>query len=231
MKTALAIDSSSETTFVALRERSGNILEASAPCKQGGSHSEVLSALVERLLEQADLEVREIQYLAYGMGPGSFTGLRIGLSYIQGLNFISRQPVCGACSLAACAYEFAESSKHIVSAARSGRDTVYMALFEGHAEGAITELIPPIVLKHDQILETVKERNFKEKESVWIGNGTQLPGVVKWISPQHVARSVLLLANSNLRTAISIEELSQLALKYVAPINAKTIAERQSNIY
>jgi len=103
----LAIETSTQYCSVALW-RDGDVDAREA--RAGQRHSELLLPMVEALLEQHGLRLKGLDGIAFGEGPGSFTGLRIGCGVTQGLAFGAGLPVVGVSTLLALA-----------EAARSGR--------------------------------------------------------------------------------------------------------------
>ena len=88
----LAIDTSSEQTSVSLGNLDCGRREFnSLSSERFGEHAEELSLLVSRLLKESGLSIADLDGVTLTTGPGSFTGIRIGLSYAKG--------ICSACSI------------------------------------------------------------------------------------------------------------------------------------
>lgn len=109
-----ALDTSTLTLSCALCELAGGevrpVAERTehAPAKSGphgatGGHGGRLPGVLQELLVAAGLKLPEVEGYAIGLGPGSFTGLRIGLATWKGLAYANRRPIAGASSLAALA--------------------------------------------------------------------------------------------------------------------------------
>ena len=96
----LAIDTSTLTASVALVD--GDAVVAAEEARTG-THSEELMPLVARICAQAGVAARDLDAFAVGAGPGSFTGLRIGMATAKGLAFAAGRPLWLASSLAALA--------------------------------------------------------------------------------------------------------------------------------
>lgn len=96
----LAIDASTEACSVALAVN-GKVYSRYELCPQ--SHSLHLLPMVDALLKEAKVTLTELDGLIFGQGPGSFTGVRIGVGVAQGLAFSSNLPVVGVSSLQAMA--------------------------------------------------------------------------------------------------------------------------------
>jgi tRNA threonylcarbamoyladenosine biosynthesis protein TsaB len=89
----LAIDTSSKRLCVGLMNRKGKIVKYNI--NAGKRHTELLVPTIKKALARAKLSLKEIDYLAVGLGPGSFTGLRIGLATIKGFAAALEKPVVG----------------------------------------------------------------------------------------------------------------------------------------
>ena len=103
----LSVDTSGPVCLVVLSQ--GTKVLASATLNIGRTHSRSLSPLIEALLNQAEYTINDIDVYAAVSGPGSFTGLRIGVATIQGLAFAKDKPVVAISSLEA----FAQNSRII----------------------------------------------------------------------------------------------------------------------
>lgn len=100
MATILAIDASTDVCSVAvLRHGVCSDLQSNEP----RAHAQTLLPMVDQLLKEIGIALSDVRAIAYGSGPGSFTGLRIGLGIAQGLAFGSSLPMIGISSLEAMA--------------------------------------------------------------------------------------------------------------------------------
>ena len=95
----------------------------------GLTHSRTLLAMVESLLKNLDLSTSDIDLVAVSRGPGSFTGVRIGVSAAKGLAWGIEKPVCGVSTLEAMAYQYTETDVLICPVMDARRNQVYNALF------------------------------------------------------------------------------------------------------
>lgn len=94
----------------------------------GQKHSELLMEMLDALLRDAGVKLSELDGIAYGAGPGSFTGVRIACGATQGLAFGANLPVVGVCTLQALAEA---SGKHRVITALDARmGEIYHAVYE-----------------------------------------------------------------------------------------------------
>ena len=98
----------------------------------GFSHSRTLLAMAESLLINLGIKLSEIGLIAVASGPGSFTGVRIGVSAVKGLAFGSDIPVCGVSTLEAMAWQTpaADTEMIICPVMDARREQVYNALFK-----------------------------------------------------------------------------------------------------
>ena len=124
----LALDTATEICTVAVSV-DGQILESSEP---GGRHAERLLPMVDALLAEAGLALTQLDALAFGRGPGSFTGLRIGAGVAQGLAFGADLPVVPVSSLAALAQ--GQDAPRVLAAFDARMQQVYWGAYVRNAQ-------------------------------------------------------------------------------------------------
>jgi tRNA threonylcarbamoyladenosine biosynthesis protein TsaB len=137
----LALETSTEFCSVALW-RDGEVVER---CELvGQKHSEVLIEMVDALLREGGEKLKQLDGIAFGKGPGSFTGVRIACGATQGLALGAGLPVVGVCTLEALAEAAGE---HKVLAALDARmNELYLAAYESR-DGAWHTVIEPCLCK------------------------------------------------------------------------------------
>ncbi|MDP3483577.1 MAG: tRNA (adenosine(37)-N6)-threonylcarbamoyltransferase complex dimerization subunit type 1 TsaB, partial [Sulfuricella sp.] len=121
----LALDSSTELCSVALW-LDGEMLVREELA--GQRHSELLLPMVQELLAEAGLDLKALDGIAFGEGPGSFTGLRIGCGVAQGLAFGAGLPVAGVCTLLALAD--ASGAGRVIACLDARMGEVYHGVYE-----------------------------------------------------------------------------------------------------
>ena len=99
----------------------------------GQKHSELVLPLIRELLDETGLQMAELDGIAFGMGPGSFTGLRIGCGVAQGLAFGAGLPVVGVCTLEALAQQ--AGAARVVACLDARMNEVYHAAYERIGDG------------------------------------------------------------------------------------------------
>ncbi|MDP1592674.1 MAG: tRNA (adenosine(37)-N6)-threonylcarbamoyltransferase complex dimerization subunit type 1 TsaB [Gallionella sp.] len=121
----LALETSTEYCSVALWQ-DGIVLEH---CERvGQKHSELLVPMLDAVLQQAGCGIRDVEGIAYGTGPGSFTGVRIACGVTQGLAFGASLPVAGVCTLQALAE--ASGRQRVIAALDARMGEIYCAAYE-----------------------------------------------------------------------------------------------------
>ncbi len=131
----LALDCSTEACSVALLDdSSGNISIDEIFELAPRQHTQRILPLVEQLLSDSHVSLNELDAIAYGRGPGSFTGLRICLGAVQGLAYGAELPVVGVSTLAAQAQAALDDGKGIdgliLSTLDARMDEVYWGVFQ-----------------------------------------------------------------------------------------------------
>lgn len=140
----LALETSTEYCSVALWQDGA---ETSRCDKVGQKHSQVLLPMVDALLREAGIGLAEVDGIAFGAGPGSFTGVRIACSAAQGLALGADKPVAGICTLHALAEDTGRDRVIAVLDARMAE--VYYAAYEKRDGAWHTVCEPELCLPQD----------------------------------------------------------------------------------
>jgi tRNA threonylcarbamoyladenosine biosynthesis protein TsaB len=125
----LAIDTSTEYCSCAVW-RNGEVLLRGELA--GQRHSEILLPMIDDVLKHAGLTLRQLDGIAFGAGPGSFTGIRIACSVVQGLALGAELPVVPVCTLEALAEQ--ANADDVVAALDARLDEVYLAYYRRAGE-------------------------------------------------------------------------------------------------
>lgn len=131
------------------------------------THSQTLMPMIDSVLEQSETTLSDIDLIAVSNGPGSFTGLRIGVSAVKGLAHAKNLPVVGISSLYSMAYNLPFCQHLICPIMDARRNQVYNAVYEWESDN-LNELISPRALGIDELLEELIQKNRKV---VFIGDG------------------------------------------------------------
>lgn len=124
----IAIDTSTEIASLALVKDDGVLAELTWYC--GQNHSTQLLPNLEHLLNQTDLNVREADCIIVARGPGSYNGLRVGISAAKGLAFSLSIPIVGISTLEAEAYQHAGTGLPVCPVLNAGREEIATALYQ-----------------------------------------------------------------------------------------------------
>ena len=144
----LSVDTSATAASVALSEEGKLIGETFINTSL--THSQTLIPMVEQLLNNTKTEISDIDAIAVNAGPGSFTGVRIGVAAVKGLAFANNIPCVSVSTLESMAYNFL-STDCIVCAVMDARcSQVYNALFE-IKNGVVTRLCDDRALSLDDL--------------------------------------------------------------------------------
>ncbi len=154
----LAIDTSTSWTGVALAEEKRLIAEMSWRTEQNQS-VELLPNLLS-LLKLAKKEIAGVKGLCVALGPGSFNGLRVGLSAAKGLAYGLRIPLVGVGTLEAEAYPFSYSGHNICALQGAGRGEVAAAVFRRRRGKWLRVLEEQIITPEELCKRTVRRTIF-----------------------------------------------------------------------
>jgi tRNA threonylcarbamoyladenosine biosynthesis protein TsaB len=137
----LAFDTSTEYCSVALWQ-DGAVAER---CELvGQKHSELLIAMLDALLSEAGVKLAQVDGIAFGKGPGSFTGVRIACGAAQGLALGANLPVAGVCTLQALAE--ASGKPRVIAALDARMGEIYHGVYEND-NGVWTTVSEPCLCK------------------------------------------------------------------------------------
>jgi tRNA threonylcarbamoyladenosine biosynthesis protein TsaB len=163
----LAIDTSSRTAAVSIL-KNDNILY-DCLINTDANHSEVLLPAIDQACRQTKVEIKEIDLFACTIGPGSFTGLRIGVSTLKGLILANNKPAAGVSTLAALAMNISITDNLICSVMDAGRGQVYAAFFRYDNDGKLNRVTSAKAVEPQDILSEIDEPS--KQEITFVGDG------------------------------------------------------------
>ncbi|MBT9536694.1 MAG: tRNA (adenosine(37)-N6)-threonylcarbamoyltransferase complex dimerization subunit type 1 TsaB [Nitrospirae bacterium] len=131
----LAIDTSTMLGGIAIMDESLLIAESRLNVKS--THSERLMTEIEHCLKQSGIKISDIDVFAVATGPGSFTGLRIGLSTVKGFSYATGKQIVSVPTLEALAWNFPYSRYPVCTMLDARKKEVYAALFKWEGENLI----------------------------------------------------------------------------------------------
>jgi tRNA threonylcarbamoyladenosine biosynthesis protein TsaB len=151
----LGLDTTTQSCSVALLQ--GETLLAEYTLNIRKTHSQRLMPLVKGMLRDGEVEREELQAVAVAAGPGSFTGIRIGVATARGLAQGLGIPAIGVSTLEALAEAVPTPGALICPLLDARRDQVYTALYRREREGDLEALIPPAAMGISQLLARLEE--------------------------------------------------------------------------
>ncbi len=161
----LAIDTASFSTGVAIIE--DRVVKAEVSFTSNTTHTRRLLEMVDHVLAKTSTELLDLDGFAVTVGPGSFTGLRIGISTVKGLAFAARKPVAGVSSLDALASGLMFSASPVYAMLFAKRNEVYWAQYE-LKHGLLTKTRDEVVAGIDAVLEIAGEAGGS---CIFVGDG------------------------------------------------------------
>jgi tRNA threonylcarbamoyladenosine biosynthesis protein TsaB len=146
-----------------------NMLLGEYSLNEDMSHSERLVPMVKEILDNLQLKIEDIDIFGVSTGPGSFTGLRIGLATIKAFAHINDKPVVGVSTLEALAFNL-PFNDIVVPMIDARRNRVYTGIYKWERENLIT-IMEPAAMEIDVLLD----RLYKDYENIVVnGNGSVL---------------------------------------------------------
>lgn len=226
----LALDTATMVSGVALASR-GEI-KAELTLQIGKTHSELLLPHIKALLQMAGVEKKSLRAVAVSIGPGSFTGLRIGLATAKALAYALKIPLIGVPTLEALAYGIAAPGVVLAPLLDAQKGNVYHAAFSWEQEG-LQEVLPASVGPIDAVLEELGALSLPVLavgEAAVLHSGKILDKNGVFLAPGHTvisrASSVALLGETMLERG-EIADLMQMEPLYVRRSEAEVLWEKR----
>jgi len=227
----LTIETATLASGVALATADKLVAEIIVQTKK--THSERLMPHIEQLLELGQVAKEDITAIAVSIGPGSFTGLRIGLATAKALAYVWNVPVIGVSTLAALAYACPAPNSLICPLLDAQKGNVYQAVYRWE-KGILQEVIPPRVIAHQ---EAINELASQPLPVIMLGEGAVLfqEAIVAAadpieLAPPHIilprAGSVALLGHQLLRQGIR-HDVMTLEPLYIRRSEAEVLWEQR----
>jgi tRNA threonylcarbamoyladenosine biosynthesis protein TsaB len=236
----IGIDTSGASASVALTENGRLIAEEIYPnwastlqtdaVNAKAKHAEAVLPLLESLLKTSALSLADIGGFAVSIGPGSFTGVRIGLSFVKGLVYGSGAAVIGVSTLFAHAFRVADHEGLICTILDARKGEVYAALFR-KAGRALDRLMEDSVSSATTLVELVRE--WRDHPAfLFVGDGADayrqllsesLGTRALFQAEQHrftMAGAVALLSERRFRSS-DVDQLDSLIPAYIRPSNSE----------
>ena len=161
----LSVDSSSSTATCALVKDDEILGEINLNNKK--QHSVILMDLIDTLLKEYNIEINSLDGFIISRGPGSFTGLRIGMATLKGLAFGSNKPLTSVSTLDALAYNVISFNGIICPIMDALRENVYTCLYKSENNSLIS-LIEENCLSISELVDILKEKNLP---IIFVGDG------------------------------------------------------------
>ena len=166
----LAVDSSAKTASVAIVDSDAQLISESF-VNAGLTHSETLLPMISSALSFAKLKVSDIDSFVVTDGPGSFTGIRIGIAAVKGIAAPNNTPCCGVSTLKAMAYNLLDEDCIACCAMDARCQQVYFAAFRCK-EGRVERLTKDMARPADTLADYLKD--YSDEKIICLGDGAKL---------------------------------------------------------
>ena len=200
----LAVDTSANVATAAICDEGRLICESILNHKK--THSEKIMPMIDELLKDSETDIHDIDLFAVANGPGSFTGLRIGVSTVKGLAHAAGKPIVGISTLAGLAYNLFDVDGIIAPIMDARRSQVYNALYR-FENGILIEKEPPRAIALSDCLAELQS----EQKVYFLGDGTAV--YEKEIAKALGERAVIAPMTASLQRASSIAALALMKAK------------------
>lgn len=194
----LSVDSSYSTATCALIKDDKILAEINLNDKK--QHSVILMRLIDSILKEYEIDINDIDAFIISRGPGSFTGLRIGMATLKGLAFASKKPLISVSTLDALAYNSISFQGIICPIMDALRDNIYTCLYKNENNN-LTPLIKEQCLNINELVTILKEQTLP---IILVGDGVAKH---KEFLQENIPNSFFAPNHSNFPKASSVGEL------------------------
>lgn len=194
----LSVDSSYSTATCALIKDDKILAEINLNDKK--QHSVILMRLIDSILKEYEIDINDIDAFIISRGPGSFTGLRIGMATLKGLAFASKKPLISVSTLDALAYNSISFQGIICPIMDALRDNIYICLYKNENNN-LTPLIKEQCLNINELVTILKEQTLP---IIFVGDGVAKH---KEFLQENIPNSFFAPNHSNFPKASSVGEL------------------------
>ncbi len=161
----LCIETTTTNCSVSI-SKDGKTIALQEENRENYSHSENLHGFISKALEQAKVSKSQLNAVAVSRGPGSYTGLRIGVSAAKGLCFALDIPLVSIDTLQAFAYEVTDETDYIIPMLDARRMEVYACVFDGNKNKL--EKIKAVILDENSFAEYLEKGKV-----IFLGNANE----------------------------------------------------------
>lgn len=152
----LAIDTTTKFLCLGIYD-DGKIYEYTV--EMGRRLSSLLAVTISRALDALGYDPEDIDYFACGLGPGSFTGIRVGISAVKGLSWVLKKPVIGIATLDILARNINIKEGFIVPAVDAKRNLIYCSIYQ-KKPGQLKRIRPYMLISPDEFCRIVRAHSF-----------------------------------------------------------------------
>lgn len=154
----LALDTS--TDFISLACLENNTLVSEIHEEAGMKHSQILVSEIDGMLKALNWTIRDIDLIAAGIGPGSFTGLRIGVTTVKGIALVLGTAIAGISTMDAVAMRAPSGKGLIVPVLDAHKGKVYTCVYEKTCDGKLKRKTEELLCDVGELKTFVKEKAF-----------------------------------------------------------------------
>lgn len=231
----LAVESSAKVASCAMLENDKLIGEIYANC--GLVHSKTLASMIQNLLNITGVSIQSIDVFAVSNGPGSFTGVRIGVAIVKGMALVLNKPVVGVSTLYAMAQNSVSLENFIICPVMGARVNQFYSAMFNVKNGKLCKILDDCAISADELFLKLKE--YKNENIVLLGDGADIfysyiqnenscyvkgldikvmPAAFKYQSARGVAYAAEEILSNNEAAAVSAQ---QLQINYLRPSQAE----------
>jgi len=163
----LGIETATEQVGVAIGGHEGVI--ATFEVARGRRHAEILTPAIEFVCRQADIEMSELGCIAIDVGPGLFTGMRVGIAAAKALALALRLPMIGITSLDLLAFPCRHTDRVVVPVIDARKGEVFWSIYR-QVPGGVQQVSPPTV---GPVGDLVGDLLARSQDALCVGDGAE----------------------------------------------------------